>query len=39
MLFVYIGLIAFGAYLIYREKDLIKFEREIFNKIRGMVKK
>lgn len=39
MLFIYIGLIAFGCYVIYREDDLIEFEREIFNKIRKMVKK
>lgn len=39
MLFVYIGLIAFGAYMIYHEKDLIKFERKIFNKIKEAVKK
>ncbi len=31
MLFIYVGLIAFGAYLIYNEKKLIKFERKIFN--------
>ena len=39
MLFIYIGLIAFGCYLIYNERKLINFEREIFNKIRKMVKK
>lgn len=39
MIFIYIGLIAFGAYLIYREKDLIKFEREILNRIKKAVKK
>ncbi len=39
MLFIYIGLIAFGIYLIYNEKKLIKFERKIFNKIKKVVKK
>lgn len=39
MLFIYIGLIAFGAYLIYHEKDLVSFEREILNKIKKAVKK
>lgn len=39
MLFIYIGLIALGCYLIYNEKKLINFEREIFNKIKKAVKK
>jgi hypothetical protein len=39
MLFIYIGLIVFGCYVIYRENDLAEFERKIFNKIRKMVKK
>jgi hypothetical protein len=39
MLFVYIGLIAFGCYLIYNEKKLIKFERETFNKIKEVIKR
>jgi hypothetical protein len=39
MLFIYIGLITFGAYVIYRENDLAEFEREIFNKIKEAVKK
>lgn len=39
MLFIYIGLIAFGCCLIYNEKKLFKLEREIFNKIKKAVKK
>lgn len=39
MLFIYIGLIAFGAYMIYREKDLAEFERKTLNKIKEVIKK
>lgn len=39
MLFVYIGLIAFGCCLIYNEKKLINFEREILNKIKEVIKR
>lgn len=39
MLFIYIGLIVIGCYVLYRENDLIKFEREIFNKIKEVIKK
>lgn len=39
MLFIYIGLIAFGAYLIANEKKLIKFERALFKRVKGVFKK